>query len=154
MHCSCQLRSGKNMTTPKNSKQDLWTDPPPNPFKNPPINPPTFYFFTWKGGGWWGNLLSNSRGVGEVCSKGPVEHFLELQVCMCVLILRHAIFNYVPLAIFGWKKLPRVVPPSALQHLHRSSKDQMMFPAQKGAGEALEYISGLVVRIGRPKHRV
>ena len=24
-----------------------------------------------------GGLLSNSRGVGGVCSKGPVEHFLD-----------------------------------------------------------------------------
>lgn len=56
--------------------------------------------------------------------------------------LEHAIFIYDPLAIF-WveKEKTRMVPPSAFQHLHRSSRAQMMFPAQKvleRAGEALD----------------
>ena len=50
---------------------------PPNPFKNPPINPPTFYFFTWKGGGVMGESFKQFEGGWRGLLKRPCWTFLR-----------------------------------------------------------------------------
>ena len=51
---------------------------------------PLFFNFH---GGWWGGLLSNSRGVGGICSKGPVEHFLEFTISWKICNMGHVGFH-------------------------------------------------------------